>query len=156
MKKEGFNLESDVWALGIILYVMLAGQFPFAGSSRRELYGNIAKVKYQYEEGMGDDSRELIKSILQLEPRRRPTTGEILDHPWLNTEAALLSPRKEIKLQQKSDVSIGKVVINDIVMLGYPKTEVKNALQDNMSHISILYKRLLEARKGLVLRQTTM
>ena len=37
-------------------------------------------------------------------------------------------------------------------MLGYKKTEVTTALQDNTSHISILYKRLLEARKGLILR----
>jgi len=43
LKKEGFNLENDIWALGIMLHVMLTGTFPFTGIARRELYGKIVR-----------------------------------------------------------------------------------------------------------------
>jgi MAP/microtubule affinity-regulating kinase len=42
-KKEYSGFATDVWALGIILFVMLAGMFPFNGASEKELYGKICR-----------------------------------------------------------------------------------------------------------------
>jgi serine/threonine protein kinase len=39
IKRKGFNYELvDVWALGVVLFAMITGQFPFKGSSNREIY----------------------------------------------------------------------------------------------------------------------
>ena len=81
-KRENSGAPADVWALGVLLFVMLTGSYPFKSSSDRELYRMILKGKFDVPLGMSSAAKNLIRKILQVEPRKRPTCQQILKDPW--------------------------------------------------------------------------
>jgi serine/threonine protein kinase len=77
----------DVWAAGVILYIMLVGYPPFWGDSNRDILEKTAQGKYHMFEDdwkeISDDAQNLVKWMLTLEAAKRPTAREVLDHPWI-------------------------------------------------------------------------
>lgn len=80
---QPYAFPGDVWALGVLLYVLLAGRFPFKASTQRELYRRIVRGSFQALEGCVPESRELIDAVLQKDQAARPTVPELLGGPWL-------------------------------------------------------------------------
>ena len=73
MKKEYLGPPTDIWATGILLYALLCGQFPFKGTSDKELYKKIAKGVFSPPDHMSRDARNFLYKMLQVEPERRAT-----------------------------------------------------------------------------------
>ena len=59
LKKEYFGGPSDVWALGILLYRITAGYFPFVGKSDKELHKKIVELDFTYSSRASDALRSL-------------------------------------------------------------------------------------------------
>ena len=59
-KHEYDGRQVDMWALGVLLYSLLAGSFPFRGQNEHELYGKIQRGQVRYPETMSRDARVLI------------------------------------------------------------------------------------------------
>lgn len=77
-KKEYSGFNSDIWSLGIILFVMLAGMFPFNGGTEKELYGKICRGGlFHMPETIPFDARRLILSLLHFDPYKRPTIKQV-------------------------------------------------------------------------------
>jgi serine/threonine protein kinase len=57
------GIKADMWALGVILYRMVTGNFPFRGTSEMEVFGKICKSKYDESKLSGDQSM-LLKNLL--------------------------------------------------------------------------------------------
>ncbi|XKL61825.1 hypothetical protein PGB90_001658 [Kerria lacca] len=72
---------SDMWALGVILYTMLYGQFPFYDSNPTQLFNKIKAVDYSFPSNnkFSPDVIYLIRRLLILEPQLRMTAHEVLD-----------------------------------------------------------------------------
>eukprot|EP00826_Nyctotherus_ovalis_P048906 TRINITY_DN581_c0_g3_i1.p1 TRINITY_DN581_c0_g3~~TRINITY_DN581_c0_g3_i1.p1 ORF type:complete len:556 (+),score=136.47 TRINITY_DN581_c0_g3_i1:333-2000(+) len=84
LRKEYTGPPADVWALGVLLYAMLCGTFPFKGSNDKELYRAISSAKIHFPEDLSESSVALLKRILRFDPDLRPTAGEIAADPWLS------------------------------------------------------------------------
>ena len=78
---EGFSC--DTWSAGVTLYYMLAGVQPFCADSIKELEKIIIEGKYDPLEGVSPEANDLIDNMLQLDPKKRLTDDEILNHPWI-------------------------------------------------------------------------
>ena len=70
-KSEYDGRQVDMWALGVLLYALLTGTFPFRGQNERELYGRIQRGSYKNPEFMSREARFLVSRLLELDPRRR-------------------------------------------------------------------------------------
>ncbi|KAG8179561.1 hypothetical protein JTE90_016131 [Oedothorax gibbosus] len=80
--KPYLGKPSDMWALGVVLYTMLYGQFPFYDSVPQELFRKIKAAEYSIP---GSDGRvselanDIIRNLLVLSPTKRMTADQVLD-----------------------------------------------------------------------------
>jgi len=81
-----YGLAGDIWAMGILLYVFLAGRFPFKSSTNRELYRRIVRHSYPTLDFVNADAMDLINRTLQKDQTTRPTLEEMLACPWLSND----------------------------------------------------------------------
>jgi serine/threonine protein kinase len=88
MKNKKYDLKSDLWSVGIILYEMLVGHAPFRAKNIFDLMKQIEKndVKIPMETNISDDCRDLLLKLLQKEPEKRISWPQFFTHPWLDTE----------------------------------------------------------------------
>ncbi|KAJ0410457.1 hypothetical protein P43SY_002789 [Pythium insidiosum] len=73
----------DVWSLGVILYLLLCGRFPFQGASLPQLYNNIRSTPLKVATSVSKAAQSLLHGILVVDPAKRLTMADILSHPWL-------------------------------------------------------------------------
>ncbi|KAI4905450.1 hypothetical protein NFI96_028080 [Prochilodus magdalenae] len=76
---------ADVWSLGVMLYTILMGSYPFSKSDSSILVSKILRCKFSLPETLSPKARCLIRSILHPDPSERLTAQEILDHPWFSS-----------------------------------------------------------------------
>ena len=85
-----YNEKCDIWACGVILYIMLCGKPPFYSQNEEELKKNICSMKYTFDypefKKVSHDAIDLIKKIL-VPPEKRLSAAEILQTPWIKENA---------------------------------------------------------------------
>ncbi|CAO1367145.1 unnamed protein product [Diamesa tonsa] len=74
---------ADMWSLGVILYTMLMGRYPFNDSEHASLFAKISRGIYVLPECLSSKSRCIIRALLRRDPEERITSDDILFHPWL-------------------------------------------------------------------------
>lgn len=84
MKKDYYGGPSDVWGLGVLLYRITAGYFPYVGKSDKELHKKIVDIDYNFSSRASDELRKLFTKIFIFDPSSRITTSEILNSEWLS------------------------------------------------------------------------
>ncbi|CAF88572.1 unnamed protein product, partial [Tetraodon nigroviridis] len=81
------SVATDVWSVGVLAYVMLSGVSPFLDESPEETCVNICRLDFCFpDEYFGDVSqaaRDFVSSLLQQDPRKRPSATACLQHPWV-------------------------------------------------------------------------
>jgi polo-like kinase 1 len=84
--KVGHSYEVDTWSVGVIIYTMLVGKPPFETPDVKTTYKKIRMNSYSFPEHvpLSDAAKNLITKILNLDPTRRPSLDEIMEHPFLN------------------------------------------------------------------------
>lgn len=92
---EGYGLEVDLWATGVIAYIMLCGFPPFASASKvqKDLFKKIKLGKFTfpspYWDGISENAKDLVRKLLVVEPGKRYTAAQLLAHPWIANEATV-------------------------------------------------------------------
>ncbi|MCQ2817622.1 MAG: serine/threonine-protein kinase [archaeon] len=83
VQKKGYSAQyADIWSLGILLYTLLYGTFPFKSNYETDLYEMIISGKFECNDTVSDNANKLIKRILKINPKQRPSAAEILSDEW--------------------------------------------------------------------------
>ncbi|CAI5702701.1 hypothetical protein KXD40_003071 [Peronospora effusa] len=89
-----FGPKSDMFALGIVLYILLCGSHPFDTYNNlpdEEIRKRILKGKYRTQsrawQSISPSARDLIQKLLEIDPNKRISAEEALQHPWLRNQS---------------------------------------------------------------------
>lgn len=84
---EPLSIQTDMWSLGVLVYVMLTACSPFAGDNQQETFCNITQVKVDFPDDLFSHispmAIDFIKKLLVKDPRGRMTARQCFEHPWL-------------------------------------------------------------------------
>ncbi|XP_065320878.1 myosin light chain kinase 3-like isoform X2 [Gordionus sp. m RMFG-2023] len=85
---EDIDLNTDMWSLGVVAYVLLSGLSPFMGESTGETLSSITKAEFDFDDEefdeVSNEARDFISKLLVKNKSKRMTSTQALDHPWLN------------------------------------------------------------------------
>ena len=80
--KEYNGSSVDIWSSGIVLYTMVCGYLPFEDENQNILFSKIAKGLFSLPSYLSASCKDLIKSILVTDPKKRFGFEQIKHHPW--------------------------------------------------------------------------
>jgi serine/threonine protein kinase len=96
---DGFAI--DLWAAGVILYIMLTGFPPYDQASRSDMRfeliitGRLMEQLRNWDIILSDEAGDLMQRMLQLNPRDRLCLAEVMSHPWVVNEHVEPPPPQE-------------------------------------------------------------
>ncbi|CAD6214060.1 unnamed protein product [Miscanthus lutarioriparius] len=127
--RRSYGPEVDIWSAGVILYILLCGVPPFwaeteQGVARAILRGNLDLQREPWPR-ISEGAKSLVRQMLQMDPKKRPTAQQVLEHPWLQN--ALKAP----------NVPLGDVVRARLQQFSAMNKFKKKAMRVIAEHLSV-------------------
>lgn len=129
---RGYGAPADVWALGVSLYLMLVGNYPFgryvSPKDSPAMFDAIRSEEIVYPSWMGEEAVGMLKGLLERDVLKRFNIEEIKSHPWM----------KSIDWNQVQADSADNIAQEDVLALmresGVRKVEEQNELEDSSQY----------------------
>ncbi|CAK8678931.1 unnamed protein product [Clavelina lepadiformis] len=113
LAESGYGLEVDMWATGVITYILLCGFPPFRSLERdqEELFEIIQLGDYEflspYWDNISDAAKDLIQRLLVVDTKRRFTAEQVLAHPWIQSEGSYKGPNLQREITMNLEKNFG-------------------------------------------------
>eukprot|EP00066_Takifugu_rubripes_P010364 XP_003978131.2 PREDICTED: calcium/calmodulin-dependent protein kinase type II delta chain-like [Takifugu rubripes] len=108
LRKDPYGKPVDMWACGVILYILLVGYPPFWDEDQHRLYQQIKAGAYDFPSPEWDtvtpEAKDLINKMLTINPSKRITASEALKHPWIcqrSTVASMMHRQETVECLKK-------------------------------------------------------
>ncbi|CAL5207698.1 unnamed protein product [Lathyrus oleraceus] len=127
--KRNYGPEVDIWSAGVILYILLCGVPPFWAETEQGVAQAIIRSVLDFKREpwpkVSDNAKDLVKKMLDPDPKHRLTAQEVLDHPWLQN--ARTAP----------DVALGETVRARLIQFSVMNKLKETALMVIADHLSV-------------------
>ncbi|CAI5658502.1 calcium/calmodulin-dependent protein kinase type II subunit gamma isoform X11 [Archocentrus centrarchus] len=108
LRKDPYGKPVDIWACGVILYILLVGYPPFWDEDQHKLYQQIKAGAYDFPSPEWDtvtpEAKNLINQMLTINPAKRITAEQALKHPWIchrSTVASMMHRQETVECLRK-------------------------------------------------------
>eukprot|EP01125_Pyxidicula_operculata_P006175 TRINITY_DN2152_c0_g1_i1.p1 TRINITY_DN2152_c0_g1~~TRINITY_DN2152_c0_g1_i1.p1 ORF type:complete len:379 (+),score=106.87 TRINITY_DN2152_c0_g1_i1:41-1138(+) len=99
---ESYDKSVDMWGIGIITYILLAGYPPFYAENDTVLFEKIMNADYDFDDecwdDVSDDAKDFIKHLLVKDPQQRFSAEQALAHRWIQSKSP---PEKSLNIHQR-------------------------------------------------------
>ncbi|XP_057434409.1 calcium-dependent protein kinase 20-like [Lotus japonicus] len=127
--KRNYGPEVDIWSAGVILYILLCGVPPFWAETEQgvaqAIIRSVVDFKREPWPKVSDNAKDLVRKMLDPDPKRRLSAQEVLDHPWLQNA------------QKAPNVSLGEAVRARLLQFSVMNKLKKRALRVIAEHLSV-------------------
>uniref|UniRef100_A0A0E0D4R3 non-specific serine/threonine protein kinase n=1 Tax=Oryza meridionalis TaxID=40149 RepID=A0A0E0D4R3_9ORYZ len=127
--RRDYGPEVDIWSAGVILYILLCGVPPFWAETEQGVARAILRGAADFEREpwprISRAAKSLVRQMLDVDPRRRPTAQQVLDHPWLHHAA------------RAPNVPLGDVVRARLKQFSLMNRLKKKAMRVIAEHLSV-------------------
>lgn len=127
-----YDTKADMWSVGVILYILLGGYPPFIEPNQRALFRKIRRGQYEFHDeywsSVSGEAKNLIASLLTVDPSKRLTAEEALANEWITGDADELAKKgldknleefKRFNAKRKFKAAVKSVIaINKLSSLG--------------------------------------
>jgi len=97
VNKDSIGYYTDMWAVGVMTYILLSGLSPFAGNTDNETMKNVKRCDWSFDPAafrhISAEGKDFISRLLLLEKERRMNIYQALEHPWLTGEGICSTER---------------------------------------------------------------
>jgi serine/threonine protein kinase len=89
--QDGYGVEVDMWSAGVLLYILLSGKLAFQQPNKKRLYDSIRAGQFSFTpldrwKNVSLEAQDLIRKLIEVNPRKRYTVKQALKHPWIVDE----------------------------------------------------------------------
>jgi len=117
-------LPADIWSMGILLYYLVLGNLPFRETVHSKIKYQILSRSCWIPYHLSPQLRNLLKRLMTIDPTMRPSTTEILAHPWLCHDQEILISLGEIPRYPESNIAF------TMFLMGFNIQELIDALRE--------------------------
>lgn len=100
--KGSYGSKCDIWSLGCVLYMLVAGELPFGGTKRDEVFEKIKAGVYP-EPHCSKDCKDLISKLICVNVDKRYSAEQALNHPWFKIleDKSTVTDEKAVKISNE-------------------------------------------------------
>ncbi|BFG29560.1 calcium-dependent protein kinase 2 [Prunus yedoensis var. nudiflora] len=124
--KRRYGKEIDIWSAGVILYILLSGVPPFWAETEKGIFDAILEGEIDFASppwpSISSSAKDLVRKMLTQDPKKRITSAQVLEHPWIKggeasdkpIDSAVLSRMKQFRAMNKLKKLALKVIAENL------------------------------------------
>jgi calcium-dependent protein kinase len=124
--RRSYGKEIDIWSAGVILYILLSGVPPFWAETEKGIFDAILEGQIDFDSEpwptISNSAKDLVRKMLTQDPKKRLTSAQVLEHPWIRggeasdkpIDSAVLSRMKQFRAMNKLKQLALKVIAENL------------------------------------------
>jgi len=139
--------KADLWSLGVSVFLMLNGEYPFVGTKRDEIFESILNNQIKFRKTISEDARDFVTKLLTRDPKLRMSADDALEHNWIQN-----SGKRDLEILESAVEGLRVFHAKDSIERALERiaTETMDAHDEN--HYKELFSRFDQDGDGSITR----
>jgi len=128
------STKTDIWSIGVIVYILLGGYVPFHGADQSELSENVCQGHYEFHspqwDRISESAKDFVKQMLEVDQNKRKSADELLQHEWIVGGQQLFLGRGQsqdhAELRKDNDKQTLRSIVQTVIAIARFRRLVQN------------------------------
>lgn len=96
--KGRYTAAGDIWSLGVTMFFLFTGKYPFNANSFDQLKYEVIKGQFNMPKFLSKECKDLLSKMLNVNPNKRFTAAQVMDHKWIKSQRKIDISKKQNSL----------------------------------------------------------